>query len=60
MSQPATEHGIAVVPRRIMETVLGPIKVVPECKAQAVCVNGLKCWEDGQCLRAASTDAGRS
>lgn len=35
----------------VVETVLGPLKVLPECKAQAVCVNGLKCWEAGRCLR---------
>lgn len=37
--------------RRYIETVLGPLKVVPECKALAVCVNGLVCWEAGRCLR---------
>ena len=37
--------------RRTVETVLGPLKVVPECRAQAVCVNGSKCWEAGRCLR---------
>lgn len=37
-------------PRRTIDTVLGPIKVVPECDAQAVCVNGLRCWEAGVCL----------
>lgn len=45
------EPSEAVSPRKILKTVLGPIKVVPECKAQAVCVNGLKCWEAGRCLK---------
>lgn len=43
------------VPRRTLDTVLGPLKVVPDCKAQACCVNGLKCWEAGECLRAPVT-----
>jgi len=41
----------SATPRYTIDTVLGPIKVVPECKVQAVCVNGLKCWEAGRCLR---------
>jgi hypothetical protein len=40
-----------IVPRRTMDTVLGPVGIIPECKAQAVCVNGRHCWEAGQCLR---------
>jgi hypothetical protein len=44
------------VGRRTVETVLGPLKVVPECRAQAVCVNGSKCWEAGRCLLSPSRD----
>jgi hypothetical protein len=45
------------VGRRTVETVLGPLKVVPECRAQAVCVNGSKCWEAGRCLRPPQDEA---
>jgi hypothetical protein len=45
---------------RVLNTVLGPLKVVPECKAQAVCVNGSRCWEAGRCLKAEPTSRGRS
>lgn len=38
--------------RRVIATVLGPLKIIPECKAQAVCVNGPCCWEAGKCLKA--------
>lgn len=38
-------------PKLLIKTVIGPVKVMPECKAQAVCVNGNKCWEAGECLR---------
>lgn len=41
-----------VEPRRRIDTVLGAVAVVPECKVQAVCTNGSKCWEAGECLRA--------
>lgn len=34
-----------------IDTVIGPVKMLPECKSQAVCVNGSKCWEAGRCLR---------
>lgn len=39
-------------PRKTIQTVLGPVRVVPECKVQAVCTNGSKCWEAGRCCRA--------
>lgn len=42
---------------RILPTALGPIKLIPECAAQAVCVNGLNCWEAGCCLK---SNGGRS
>ena len=38
-------------PHYKIQTILGPIAVMPECKAQAVCVNGSHCWEAGRCLR---------
>lgn len=38
-------------PRMRIDTVLGPVRVVPECLVQAVCVNGSKCWDAGVCLR---------
>lgn len=37
---------------RVIDTVIGPIRLIPECKVQAVCVKGLRCWEAGRCLRA--------
>lgn len=39
-------------PRKRIDTVLGAVAVCPECKLQAVCTNGSKCWEVGECLRA--------
>jgi hypothetical protein len=45
--------------RRTVATVLGPIKIIPECKAQAVCVNGLRCWEAGRCLKVDTPNRGQ-
>lgn len=39
-------------PRKTIDTVLCPVIVLPECKHQAVCTNGAKCWEAGLCLKA--------
>ena len=39
-------------PCKTIMTVLGPVRVMPECKVQAVCVNGAKCWKAGRCCRA--------
>lgn len=36
---------------KTIDTVIGPVKVIPECHAQAVCVLGRRCWEAGHCLR---------
>ncbi len=44
-------------PRKRIDTVIGSVAVVPECKVQATCTNGSKCWEAGECLRA-PCDAG--
>ena len=37
-----------------IDTVVGPMRVVPECKVQALCTNGWRCWEAGRCLRCES------
>lgn len=41
----------SIKPRHTIDTVVGPVQVMPECERQAVCVNGSKCWEVGACLK---------
>jgi hypothetical protein len=40
--------------RRTIHTALGPTKIIPECKARAVCTYSLNCWEAGHCLHPAA------
>ena len=47
-------------PKRVLNTALGAIKMIPECEAQAVCVKGLECWEAGRCLRGSGSGEGRA
>ena len=48
--------------RRMLDTVLGPVKINPECRVAACCGNGKRCWEAGRCLRdpAAAPPAGET